>query len=216
MAHFLDIIILLIAVIYIYSRLKNVLGSNPEQPKGTPISEESAAKIFDIIMQENERNAQKKVQDVTPATEISPLEQEMNKIPGFNQDTFLGGAKRAFEIIITAFAKGDIETLEGLVSPKLIKKFQEILHQRQSEGISAETDLIGFNSAEITDIKILKNNLAKITVKFISEQVNLLKNSKDEVIEEDENFVQNITDIWTFERCITSTNPNWLLISTKK
>ena len=117
---------------------------------------------------------------------------------------------------ITAFAKGDIETLEGLVSPKLIKKFQEVLNQRQTDGISAETDLIGFNNAEITDIKINKNNIAKITVKFITEQVNLLKNNKDEVIEGDEHFVQNITDIWTFERCITSTNPNWLLISTKK
>ena len=110
----------------------------------------------------------------------------------------------------------DIETLESLVSPKLIKKFQEILHQRKTEGITAETDLISITSAEITNLKITKTNVAKITVKFISEQVNLLKNSNDEVIEGDENFVQNITDIWTFERNITSTNPNWLLTSTKK
>ena len=215
--HFLDIIFLLVLVIFIFSKLKNTLGTRPEQTKGTPLSEESAAKIFDIIMQENERNAQKQtIQDITPPAEETPIEKEMHKIPGFNSSSFINGAKRAFEIIITAFAKGDIETLEGLVSPKLIKKFQEVLNQRQTDGISAETDLIGFNNAEITDIKINKNNIAKITVKFITEQVNLLKNNKDEVIEGDEHFVQNITDIWTFERCITSTNPNWLLISTKK
>ena len=75
---------------------------------------------------------------------------------------------------------------------------------------------IGFDQAEITAAKISKNDIAKITVKFVSEQVNLLKNKDDEIIEGDENFIQNITDVWTFERCLTSTNPNWLLVSTKK
>lgn len=219
MAHLLDIIILLLVVIIIYSKLRSVLGSRPEgTTKATPLSEESAAKIFDIIMEENERNMQslKKVQDITPLKEQTPLQQELSKIPDFNQEAFLKGAKRAFEIIITAFAKEDTETLESLVSSKLIKKFQEILHQRQTEGISAETDLIGFISAEITNAKISKSNIAKITVKFVSEQVNLLKDKNEKVIEGDENFVQNITDIWTFERALTSTNPNWLLISTRK
>lgn len=216
MVHFLDIIILLLVVIYIFSRLKNILGTRPEQPKGTPLSEESAAKIFDIIMQENERNAKQQVQDITPEQELSPLEIEMKKIPNFNKERFIDGAKRAFEIIITAFSKEDTETLESLVSPKLIKKFQEVLYQRKIDGITAETDLISIISAEITNIKINKNNVAKIAVKFISEQVNLLKDKNNNVIEGDENFVQNITDIWTFERNITSTNPNWLLTSTKK
>lgn len=216
MLQFLDIIILLIAVVLLFMRLKNVLGTRPENSKPTPLSEESAAKIFDIIMQENERNAKQQAQDITPPQDLSPLEQEIAKIPNFNTDAFLNGAKRAFEIIITAFAKGDTQTLEGLVSPKLIKKFQEILHQRQTDGISAETDLIGFNNTEITDVKLGKNNIVKIAVKFVTEQVNLLKNKQDEVIEGDENFVQTITDVWTFEHCLTSTNPNWILISTKK
>lgn len=216
MTHFLDIIILVLIVVYIFSRLKNALGTRPEHTKGTPLSEESAAKIFDIIMKENERNAKQTPQDITPDTKLSPIEIEMKKIPDFDSNKFIDGAKRAFEIIVTAFSKEDIETLESLVSPKLIKKFQEVLYQRKTEGITSETDLISIISAEITNLKITKNNVAKITVKFVSEQVNLLKNSNDKVIEGDENFVQNITDIWTFERNITSTNPNWLLTSTKK
>jgi len=218
MAHFFDIFILLLVVVFIYTKLRNVLGTRPDEtPKPTPLSEESAAKIFDIIMQETERNAHAcEIKDITPAQELTPVQQELQKIPDFNEDAFLNGARRAFEIIITAFAKGDIETLEALVAPKLIKKFQEILHQRQSEGIVAETDLICFKKAEITDVKISKTNIAKISVKFETEQVNLLKNAQNKVVEGDENFVQNITDIWTFERALTSTNPNWLLISTKK
>lgn len=217
MAPFLDIVILLLVVMVIFSKLKSILGTRPEGTKPTPLSEESAAKIFDIIMQENQKQMMQPAQeDITPETDLSPIEKELQKIPNFKKNEFLDGAKRAFEIIITAFAKADTETLESLVSSKLLKKFQEILNQRHQEEITAETDLIGFTSVEITDVKISKNDVAKITVKFISEQVNLLKDKNDSVIEGDENFVQNITDVWTFERNLNSTNPNWLLVSTKK
>ena len=214
--HFIDVIILIIAIVLIYGKLKNVLGTRPDEPKATRLSDESAAKIFDIIMAETKQNHPETVSDITPEKDLTPIEIELRKIPSFDKQKFLSGAKRAFEMIITAFSKGDIETLEALVSTKLVKKFKEVLHQRQVDGITAETDLIGFQTAEITDVQITSNNLAKISIKFITEQVNLLKNAENQVIEGDENFVQNITDIWTFERQLTSTNPNWLLSSTKK
>lgn len=59
------------------------------------------------------------------------------KIPGFNREKFLTGAERAFEIIISAFSKGDVETLEMLVSKSLLKKFQEIIEKRKAEGITS-------------------------------------------------------------------------------
>ena len=119
-------------------------------------------------------------------------------------------------MIVEAFAKGDIATLEMLVNKNLLKKFQEIIESRRAEGITAETDFIGFSKAEIVTAKISRNQVAKIIVEFVSEQVNLLKNKQGDVIEGDDQFIQNITDVWTFERALTSTNPNWLLVSTKK
>ena len=218
MSAYLDIIILLFVVVMVFAKLKNLLGTRPENE--TEISKESAAKIFDILMQEhNKRHPQaEKGGEELKADEsgLSESEKNLRAIPGFNRDKFLNGAKKAFEIIVTSFAKGDVDTLENLVGKTLLKKFKDIIARRKEEGISAETDLIGFDQAEITAAKISKNDIAKITVKFVSEQVNLLKNKDDEIIEGDENFIQNITDVWTFERCLTSTNPNWLLVSTKK
>lgn len=219
----LDIIILLVAVVLIFQKLKSLLGTRPdEEITRAKISEENAAKIFDMIVKEAEKQqatAQMAIDGGSSASvkpeEMSETDKILAKIPNFNKERFMSGAKRAFEIIITAFSKGDTETLENLVSGSLIKKFQEIIEKRRAEGITAETDLIGFNEAEITSAKITKDDIAKITVKFVSEQVNILK-KEDDVIEGDENFIQNITDIWTFERCLTSTNPNWLLVSTKK
>lgn len=219
MAAYLDIIILLVVVVLVFNKLKNLLGTRPDNFEKTQISEENAAKIFDMIIKEAEKNAT--AQNETPVIEIpeenlSETDKVLTKIPNFNKEKFLKGAQKAFELILNAFSKGDTETLEMLVSKTLLKKFQDIIEKRKAEGITAETDFIGFEETEITGAKISKNDIAKITVKFVSEQVNILKNSQDEVIEGDENFIQNITDSWTFERCLTSTNPNWLLVSTKK
>ena len=143
------------------------------------------------------------------------VEEKGKKIYGakIKSDAYLSGIGRC---IIEAFAKGDIATLEMLVNKNLLKKFQEIIESRRAEGITAETDFIGFSKAEIVTAKISRNQVAKIIVEFVSEQVNLLKNKQGDVIEGDDQFIQNITDVWTFERALTSTNPNWLLVSTKK
>ena len=222
MAQYLDIIVLLLVVIFIFSRLKSLLGSRPSESE-RKMAEEKAAKIFEMIMHEGEKKEAEAQSAVSTETFAQPVDENMSEtdkvlasIPGFNKQQFLENAKKAFELIVSSFSKGDTQTLEMLVSQKLIAKFQEVLNQRQADGITAETDLIGFDSAEITKAQINKNNIINITVKFISEQVNLLKNKKGEVIEGDEQYIQNITDVWTFERSLTSTSPNWMLVSTKK
>ena len=215
MGQYLDIIILLLVIIMIFQRLKSVLGSRPESTK---LSDESAAKIFDIIMKEAEKQKQSNTQKTEDIKDInlSETKKTLLSIPNFEEKSFLNGAKKAFEMILTAFSKQDLETLEMLVNKSLYKKFNEIIEQRKAEGITSEMDFIGFKKAEIIEAKITKTNLAKITVEFISEQVNLLKNKDGKIIQGDDQYIQTINDKWTFERALTSTNPNWTLVSTKK
>lgn len=216
----LDIIILLVVVVIIFQKLWSLLGTRANNAS-TSISQESAAKIFDILMKENMRHAKQK--DTVNGGELkaesktmTETEKTLSSIPLFDKDTFLNGAKRAFEMIVTAFAKADLETLKSLIEKNLFQRFEEIIKQRKDDGITAETDFIGFNSVEIIHAEIDDASNAKISVRFVSEQANVLRNSDGKVIEGDENFIQSITDVWTFERNINSTSPNWLLISTKK
>lgn len=226
MSQYLDIIILLVVVVLIFQKLKTLLGTRPDMEERN-IAETKATKLIDIINKELEQTEQKlseikkeepEIQQSTTEekTEQSETDKALSLIPNFNKENFINSAKKAFELIVTSFSKGDVKTLEMLVNLKLFKKFQEVINQRQNDGITSETDFIGFDSAEITHAEITKNDIAKITVKFISEQVNLLRNKEGEVIEGDEQYIQNITDVWTFERALTSTSPNWLLASTKK
>ena len=215
----LDILILLLVVAVVFQKLWSVLGTKPTETR--PISKESAEKIFDILMKENLRHSQKNTVDggelnAEPNTELSETEKVLRQIPRFNQESFINGAKRAFEIIITSFANGDTTTLKTLVGKNLVKKFDEIIKQRKADGITAETDFVGFNSAEIVNAKIDEKSNAQIAVRFVSEQANVLKDAKGNVIEGDENFIQSITDVWTFEKSINATSPNWILVSTKK
>lgn len=218
MSAYLDIIILLFVVIMVFTKLKNLLGTRPENE--TEISKESAAKIFDILMQEQKKHIQKQAQSTSELQadekNLSDSEKVLRQIPNFSREKFLAGAKKAFEIIVTSFAKGDVETLKTLVSKSLLKKFETIIAQRKEDGITAETDFIGFDETIIADAKLSKSEMVKISVKFVSEQVNILRNKDGEVIEGDENFIQSITDVWTFERPLSAITPNWTLVSTKK
>ncbi len=220
LGQYFDILVLLVVVGVIFYRLRGVLGVRPNSETDKKIAEENAAKLFDLLMREAEQkqaniNIELKT-DVVDNSTLSDTDKELLNIPNFDKSRFLSGAKKAFEVIVEAFAKGDVSTLEMLVNKNLLRKFQDVIENRRLEGVTAETDFIGFSDAEIIDVKINSNNVAKIIVKFVSEQVNLLKNKQGEVIEGDDKFIQCITDIWTFERVLSSSNPNWLLVSTKK
>ncbi len=221
----LDILVLLVVVVLIFQRLRSVLGTRPNvEEKKIRLSKENAEKLYNILKDEadkmqaaEEQNKDSSAAELVPEGEpLSELDKTLMEIPNFNKAKFLKSAENAFRIITEAFNKGDAETLEMLVNKKLFKKFQQVIEERKQNNLSAETDFIGFDKVEITKAKISADKVAEITVEFVSEQVNILRDAQGTVIEGDENYIQNITDVWTFERAISSTSPNWLLISTKK
>lgn len=146
---------------------------------------------------------------------LSPLDRELIKIPNFNKNVFIKGAQKAFEMILAAFSKGDSGTLAKLVNSELLKKFEKVINDRKEQGIISETDLIGFVETEVESVRFVDDDKVNLVVKFVSEQVNLLKNAEGEVIEGDENYVQTISDVWTFEKPLNPRVNNWLLCSTK-
>ncbi len=216
----LDILVLLVVVVLIFQRLWKVLGTGGDMPRKVKLSREGAEKLYNLLRSETEKEFRDSIQNseiLTPVDDkpLSELDQTLSQIPDFNRDSFLHGARKAFEMITTAFNQADTATLKILVSSDICQKMNEIIKQRQADKISAETDFIGFDKVEITKAEI-KNDKAYISVEFVSEQVNVLRAESGEVIEGDENYIQNITDVWTFERSLNAKTSNWLLVSTKK
>ncbi len=56
--------------------------------------------------------------------------------------------------------------------------------------------------------------LARVTARFVTEQVNALKDAEGAIVEGDPANVVKVSDIWTFCRNTKSRNPNWLLVAT--
>lgn len=218
----LDIIVLIIVVALIFQRLWKVLGTRPEtEAKKVKLSREGAEKLYNLLKSEAEKELKvdsSKIEELIPldSKPLNEIDAVLMTIPNFKKESFISGAKKAFQVITEAFNKGDIETLKMLVSTSIFNKMQKIINQRKEEQITAETDFICFEKVEIVKASINDKNKATIAVEFVSEQVNLLRNKDNEIIEGDENYIQNITDVWTFEKNIDAKTLNWVLVSTKK
>ena len=212
MSGYLDIIFLLVLVVVIFSKLRNVLGTNGSEPKVIMLSKEQFEKVYN----EMKGNNLKTTEDVVDVDKLSPLDRELIKIPNFNKETFIKGAQKAFEMILSSFSKGDSNTLSKLVNKDLLNKFNTVIQERKESGITSEMDLIGFVETEVESVNFVENNKVNLVVKFVSEQVNLLKNADGDIIEGDENYIQQISDIWTFEKSLDVNVNNWMLCSTKK
>ena len=219
MGSFIDIIFLMILVAFIITRLYGVFGSNGNEEKirviVKPIDKQAEKNIIENIKKVINENDNSKIQNITDSGNLSEKDKSLANIPNFNKENFIHGACRVFEVILQSFSNGNISNIKDLVSSKIWNTLNGIIAYRKENNITSEVDFICFEKSEIKDVKLLKNS-AKIIVEFISEQINILRNDKGEVIEGDENFIQKITDVWTFERSLNAKNNKWILVSTKK
>lgn len=221
MGSFVDIIFLMILVAFIITRLYGVFGSNSNEEKirvvVKPMDKEAEKKLMDNIAKviKESKQEQEKESETVNFENLSELDKNLMQIPDFNKDNFMRGACRVFEMVLHAFNSGNITGIKNLLGKKIWDALNQTINFRKENNITSEVDFICFDKSEIKDVKLLKNS-AKIAVEFVSEQINILKNSDGEVIEGDENFVQKITDIWTFERALNAKNNQWILVSTKK
>ena len=135
--------------------------------------------------------------------------------PSFDAVTFLEGAKAAYEMIVDAFAQGDKKTLGPLLSKQVMSGFANAIDERRKQGQVMETRFVGIDDARITDAT-LDGKKGRITVRFVSELISVLRDKSGNILEGDDKEIQTIVDIWTFERKLDSKDPNWILVATSE
>jgi len=133
--------------------------------------------------------------------------------PAFNPKEFLHGARMAFEMILNAYAAGDLKTLKNLLSAEVYGGFAQAIEEREAKDHTLQETLVGFKSAELMEADVDGRDVA-LTVKFVSEQISALMDANGAVIEGDPAKVVTATDFWTFARSLKSRNPNWTLVAT--
>jgi predicted lipid-binding transport protein (Tim44 family) len=134
--------------------------------------------------------------------------------PSFEPIGFTGGARAAFTAIVEAFAKGDTAALRSLLDGPTFSSFEAAIRGRAERKEKAETTLIGFEASDVAAAELQGTN-ASVTVRFVSEQINVLRNADGQIIDGNPNEVQKVIDLWTFRRDTKSSDPNWLLVKTE-
>lgn len=146
----------------------------------------------------------------------SPIGQSLMRIRGadhaFDPATFLANAEGAFRWIVEAFARGDRTTLRNLLADDTYAGFEHAIARREQAGESQRTEIRAIPEMEIVAADI-RGTLAEITVRFVSDQVNVTT-AADGTISHGAEAVTEITDIWTFQRDVANPDPAWRLVRT--
>ncbi len=132
----------------------------------------------------------------------------------FDPMGFCTGARAAFTAIVEAFARGDVGTLRPLLDDATFASFEGAIRGRAERQEKAETTLIGFEASDIAAAE-LQGSVALVTVRFVSEQINVVRNADGQIADGNPNEVQKVVDLWTFRRDTKSSDPNWLLTKTE-
>ena len=141
------------------------------------------------------------------------LEQIRRADHEFSPRRFVSGAQAAFEMVVEAFAKGDTATLRPLLGDDVYDEFAAAIRDRIAEGHIQETTIVALDAAEIISAE-MRASTARVTVKFVSQQINVVRDKEGEEVGGDPSLIERVTDIWTFARNTRSSDPNWALIET--
>lgn len=233
-------IIFLALAVFIFFRLRSVLGTKTGQ-------ERDPFQSGDKNRDGNNRDIQRGPADVVPlpnrngqqaappppavepgqpaeprwtnvAAAGSPTARGLDAIagrdPSFDAVGFIGGAKSAYEMIVLAFAGGDRRTLRDLLAKDVFEGFEAAIKDRETRGETVETRFVGIEKADITDAQ-MRGDQAQVTLKFVSQLVTATRDRTGNVVDGSPDRVTDVTDIWTFARNVTDRDPNWRLIATE-
>ena len=126
---------------------------------------------------------------------------------------FLGGAEKAFRMIVAAFASGDRVALRGLLADDTYGAFEHAIGVRETAGQSQTSEIRAIESMAIEGAE-LRGSAATITVRIVSDQVSLTRDKDGRIVVGAEG-VTEITDLWSFERDLRQPDPTWRLVAAR-
>jgi len=223
--HALDIVFFAVVAVFLILRLRSVLGKRtgtekpPTQWNRGPAETTDSDNVIDL------GRARKPTDEAQPEPAASPAPLAAGPVgrgeaairardPNFSAQTFLSGARMAFEMIVTAFAAGDKQALRPLLADQVYKPFCDAIDDRARAGEEMTTEVMGILSAEMIEA-VLMGSVAQVSVRFVSEQINVIRDLDGKVVDGDPSRITKVTDEWTFSRDTRSNNPNWQLSATR-
>ena len=206
---FIDILIFAVIAILLVLRLRSVLGQRTgyEEPQEKQAKEGFAERPHAAI-------PFSEVTDKSAKLSGCGLDVLRRADRQFNENEFIQGATAAFTMILTAYAEGDQAQLKRLLSYELLQSFMQTIHDRTAAKETLEITVNDIREVSLLNVELV-DSLASITVHFQTIQTRIARGEQGNVIDGSDAEPREFIDIWTFERDLTLTDPNWKLAETE-
>jgi predicted lipid-binding transport protein (Tim44 family) len=225
-------IIFLALAVFIFLRLRNVLGQRTGSER--PPFDRAARNAVQGAPDSNIVPIPGKIIDqapVAPSAEVTPAGERWKDLaePGsplalgldaiaaqdssFDPRHFLSGARGAYEMIVLAFANGDRRALRDLLSSEVFESFDAVIKDRERHEQKTETRFVSIDKAQLVGAES-RDRTAQLTVRFVSQMISVTRDKAGTIVDGNADKVADITDVWTFARDTTSRDPNWKLVGT--
>jgi predicted lipid-binding transport protein (Tim44 family) len=219
-----DIIVIITIAAFVVYKYRQILGHKTGHDVETPrpkANQERVVQLKQYQQQGDETSAEEEpaqaeapkdeaLESLEDAALKKTLEQMKEVDDTLVFDEFVLGAKAAFDMVMDAYEKADRATLKMLLSDNLYREFDQELKQRAKKDEKPHTTLVSILSAMPVDATFKKHH-ARITIRFLSEQIYVVKDKEGTIIEGEKSRIDQVEDEWVFERQLRSRNPNWTI-----
>jgi predicted lipid-binding transport protein (Tim44 family) len=126
---------------------------------------------------------------------------------------FLAEARRAYERIVKAFALGELDEVEPLLSDGVRDDFRKFIAARRQRNESETLTFVGFRGADIVEAGYDLTR-AWIDVRFATSMVSVTRDGRNRIVAGHPARLNDCAEIWTFERQTTQKGAPWRLTAT--
>jgi len=212
----IQLLVLAGIAVFLILRLRGVLGTREgfEKPAVTrPDPDRRGKPAFDVIEGGPDLDI---IDHVAEDSDNAKALAAMKRVdPSFNVGEFLGGARGAYEMILMAFEKGDLDTIVPFISEDVYEVFTTVVDDRQSKGLTVEANFIGISDMSLVEAEFDDGSKeGDISVRFKSEMTSVVRDNAGDIVEGSDKEIKRQSDVWTFSRKMDLDDPNWRLIAT--
>ena len=214
-----NIIILAAVALFLFWRLFTILGTREGHEEEHKNNKPSGLKTvdLDVGLKQTQESEDNDIADYIDAeSESGTALKSMKKIDNsFTVRDFMSGAKKAYELIIVSFERGDLEKLEPLLTAEVFEAFSKVITERANKGYTVDVEFGGVRDMKIRHASYdEEDKIAEISISFVSDICSSVKDADGKLIEGDPNKINKQKDKWTFYKNFSKKEPNWFLSST--
>ena len=137
--------------------------------------------------------------------------------PDFDEAEFLDGARRAYELVLQAFAADDLSPVADFLAPDVQAGFSAAIDERRQNNRQLVTEIIRLDKPALEDA-LVENGMVKLAVRYRAELISYFLAAGEAAPEPRPNPSVS-RDLWIFEQKLeTKQNTSeaiWMLASTE-